>query len=100
MKISIATVLLTATLGLGIASSALAGETFHQVKDERGVIGHVRGDGLTEEPADKATNKKVVVRSKSSENASSRKIGFDWRRAPAAERAYMNELYHGEGPKW
>jgi len=96
MNTPIATVLLTATLGLGIASSAQAGETFHQVKDERGVVSHVRGDGLTEEKADKT----AVVQIKPSANASAGKIGFDWRRATAAERAYMNELYHGEGPKW
>lgn len=95
MKTPITTTLLAVTLGLGIASSALAGESFHQVNDERGVIGHVRGDGLTEENTDKS----AVKKKKSSANATG-KIGFDWRSAPASERAYMNELYHGEGPKW
>lgn len=96
MKTLIATALIAATLGLGATTSALAGESFHQVKDERGVVGHVRGDGLADENADKT----AVIQIKAPVKANTGTIGFDWRRAPAAERAFMNELYHGEGPKW
>lgn len=96
MSTRIISILLTAALAAGIASSALAGEDFHQVKDERGVIGHVRGDGLSDDGATRTD----VVQVKAPTNKQAGKIGFDWRRASPAERAHMNELYHGEGPKW
>jgi hypothetical protein len=92
-RIAGATVLLLATL---IAAPVFADQTFHDARNERGSTLHQPGDGHDEATVsahcpmmNPQTGAAASVQQKEP------KIGFDWSKVPAEERARYKELYSG-----